>query len=36
METKAKTVEATGDVIGNKIGDKVTSVGKSKKYTLEY
>ena len=25
-----KTVEATGDLIGNKIADKITSVGKSK------
>ena len=25
-----KTAEATGDLIGNKIADKVTSVGKSK------
>ena len=25
-----KTVEATGDVIGNEIADKTTSVGKSK------
>ena len=25
-----KTVEATGDLIGNKIADKVTSVGKIK------
>ena len=26
-----KTAEATGDLIGNKIDDKITSVGKSKK-----
>ena len=25
-----KTVEATGDFIGNKIADKITSVGKTK------
>ena len=25
-----KTVEATGDLIGNKVADKITSVGKSK------
>ena len=25
-----KTAEATGDLIGNKIADKVTSIGKSK------
>ena len=25
-----KTAEATGDLIGNKIDDKITSVGKSK------
>ena len=25
-----KTVEATGDLIGNKIADKITSVGKPK------
>ena len=25
-----KTVEATGDLTGNKIADKITSVGKSK------
>ena len=25
-----KTAEATGDLIGNKIADKTTSVGKSK------
>ena len=25
-----KTTEATGDLIGNKIADKVTSIGKSK------
>ena len=25
-----KTAEATGDLIGNKIADKITSVGKSK------
>ena len=24
-----KTVEATGDLIGNKIADKITSIGKS-------
>ena len=26
-----KTVKATGDLIGNKIAHKITSVGKSKK-----
>ena len=26
-----KTAEATGDLIGNKIADKINSVGKSKK-----
>ena len=26
-----KTAEATGDLMGNKIADKITSVGKSKK-----
>ena len=26
-----KSVEATGDLIGNKIADKITSLGKSKK-----
>ena len=26
-----KTAEATGDLIGNKIADKITSIGKSKK-----
>ena len=25
-----KTVEATGDLIGNKIADKITSIGKTK------
>ena len=25
-----KTVKATGDLIGNKIADKITSVGKTK------
>ena len=25
-----KTAEATGDLIGNKVDDKITSVGKSK------
>ena len=25
-----KTVEATGDLIGNKLGDKTTSVGRTK------
>ena len=25
-----KTVEATGDLIGNKIADKITSIGKPK------
>ena len=25
-----KTAEASGDVIGNKIADKITSIGKSK------
>ena len=25
-----KTTEATGDLIGNKIADKITSVGKTK------
>ena len=28
-----KTAEATGDLIGNKIADKVTLVGKSKEKT---
>ena len=28
-----KTAEATGDLIGNKIADKITSVGKSKEKT---
>ena len=26
-----KTAEATGDLIGNKIADKITSIGKPKK-----
>ena len=26
-----KTAQATGDLIGNKIADKITSLGKSKK-----
>ena len=26
-----KTTEATGDLIGNKIADKITSIGKPKK-----
>ena len=26
-----KTAEATGDLIGNKLADKITSVGKTKK-----
>ena len=30
-----KTAEATGDFIGNKTGDKITSVGKSKEKTEE-
>ena len=25
-----KTVEATGDLVGNKIADKITSLGKTK------
>ena len=29
-EVVQKTVEATGDVIRNKIADKITSIGKSK------
>ena len=28
-----KTAEATGDLIGNKIADKITSVGKTKEKT---
>ena len=28
-----KTAEATGGLIGNKIADKITSIGKSKKKT---
>ena len=28
-----KTAEATGDVIGNKMADEITSVGKSKQKT---
>ena len=28
-----KTAEATGDLIGNKIADRITSVGKSKERT---
>ena len=28
-----KTAEGTGDLIGNKIADKITSVGKSKEKT---
>ena len=30
-----KTAEATGDLIGNKVVDKITSIGKSKKKTKE-
>ena len=30
-----KTAEAAGDLIGNKIADKITSVGKSKEKTNE-
>ena len=30
-----KTAEATEDLIGNKIADKITSVGKSKEKTIE-
>ena len=29
-EVVQKTTEATGDLIGNKIADKITSIGKSK------
>ena len=28
-----KTAEATGDLIGNIIADKITSVGKSKRFS---
>ena len=28
-----KTAEATGDLVGNKIADKITSIGKSKEKT---
>ena len=28
-----KTAEATGDLIGNKIADKITSIGKTKEKT---
>ena len=31
-----KTAEATGDLIGNKIADEVTSVGKTKSKEKEY
>ena len=31
-----KTAEATGDLIGNKIADKITSVGKPKEKTKKY
>ena len=31
-----KTAEATGDFIGNKIADEVTSVGKTKSKEKEY
>ena len=30
MDTATKTAEATEDLIGNKIGDKITSIGKPK------
>ena len=30
-----KTAEATGDLIGNKIADKITSIGKPKEKTKE-
>ena len=30
-----KTAEATEDLIGNKIADKITSVGKSKEKTIK-
>ena len=30
-----KTAEATGDLIGNKIADKTTSIGKPKEKTKE-
>ena len=30
MDTATKTGEATEDLIGNKIADKITSIGKSK------
>ena len=32
-KTVSKTAEATRDLIGNKIADKITSVGKSKEKT---
>ena len=30
-----KTAEATGDLIRNKIADKITSLGKQKKFTFD-
>ena len=30
-----KTAEATGDLIGNKIADKITSIGKPKEKTKQ-
>ena len=30
-----KTAEATGDLIGNKIADKITSIGKPKEKEIE-
>ena len=30
-----KTAEATGDLIGNKIADKITSIGKTKRKEKE-
>ena len=32
-ELYKKTAEATGDLIGNKIADKTTSIGKTKEKT---
>ena len=32
-ELYKRSAEATGDLIGNKIADKITSVGKTKKKT---
>ena len=30
LKKKKKTAEVTGDLIGNKVADEITSVGKSK------